>query len=86
MRTGEITPLVRELRRAHVLAALPDAASCRAIRERAGVSQAALATFIGCTQPVVSKWEAGQQLPRGDLLIAYSMALQSLARAVVERA
>ena len=31
------------------------------------------------------QWEDGTQLPRGDTLIAYVIALQALARAAIER-
>lgn len=35
----------------------------RRARERAGLSQAALATELGCTQQSISKWEAGTAKP-----------------------
>lgn len=85
MNVPATTPMARELHRAAALIGLPDPASCRAIRERAGVSQRALGAAIGCTQSAVSKWEDGTQLPRGDSLIAYVIALQALALAAIER-
>ena len=82
MRVESLTRLARELHRASLLAGLPDPATRQAIRERAGVSQRALGAAIGCTQSTISKWEDGTQLPRGDTLTAYVIALQALARAV----
>lgn len=79
-------PIARELRRIEALAGLPSAPTCREIRIHAGVSQSALAERVGCTQSALSRWEAGEQLPRGDLLVAYVVALQGLARAIEERA
>lgn len=38
----------------------------REVRERARLSQSELASAIGVTPACVSRWEAGQRLPRGD--------------------
>ena len=39
------------------------AAEIRAIREKAGVSQAVFAEYIGVTTGLVSKWECGDKRP-----------------------
>lgn len=40
----------------------------RRARSLAGLSQAELAARVGTTQPVVSRWERGAELPRVDAL------------------
>ena len=40
----------------------------REARGLAGLSQAALASRLGTTQPVVSRWERGADVPRVDAL------------------
>jgi len=40
----------------------------RQARSRAGLSQSELAARVGTTQPVVSRWERGGELPRIDAL------------------
>ena len=44
-------------------AALLTAADIRAVREKAGVSQAVLAEYIGVTTGRVPKWECGDKRP-----------------------
>lgn len=46
----------------------------KAIRERLGVTQAAMAEALGCSQGNVSFYEAGQTFPpaAAELLIAYA--------------
>ncbi len=41
----------------------PVAAEIRAIREKAGVRQAAFAAYIGVTAGLISKWECGDKQP-----------------------
>ena len=44
-------------------------------RERAGVTQAQLATVVGIDRTAISKWESGETLPRADKLPAIAAAL-----------
>jgi transcriptional regulator with XRE-family HTH domain len=46
----------------------------RSAREAAGLSQAELATRIGTTQPVVSRWERGHDEPRLSTLARIARA------------
>ena len=52
------------------------AAEIRAIRQKAGVSQAIFAEHIGVTAGLVSKWECGEKKPSGP-----SLKLLSLVKA-----
>ena len=49
----------------------------KSIRERLGVTQAALAEGMGCTQANISFYENGQTVPpeRAEALIAYALTL-----------
>jgi transcriptional regulator with XRE-family HTH domain len=42
----------------------------RDARRHAGLTQARLATALGTTQSVVSRWERGHDVPRADTLVA----------------
>ena len=42
----------------------------RDARRRAGLSQTELASALGTTQSVVSRWERGHDTPRADTLVA----------------
>jgi DNA-binding transcriptional regulator YiaG len=59
---------------------LPEPAVRRFLRERAGLSQAAVATYLEVTRPAVTLWEAGKRTPRGPKLAAYNDLLDRLAR------
>lgn len=48
------------------------------LREAAGLSRADLARLVGVTQPAISRWEAGERVPRGSSAIAYARALRRL--------
>lgn len=50
------------------LSRLDAAALARQARSLAGLSQAELAARVGTTQPVVSRWERGTEVPRIDAL------------------
>jgi transcriptional regulator with XRE-family HTH domain len=59
---------------------LPDPAARRSLRERAGISQGALADAVGVSSGAVSRWESGERAPSGERLEAYLTALDRLAR------
>jgi len=60
---------MRKFDRSCLTAAKPiEAAEIRAIRQKAGVSQAVFAEYIGVTTGLVSKWECGQKKPSGPSL------------------
>jgi len=50
------------------LSRLDTAALLHEARQIAGLSQSALAQRIGTTQPVISRWERGLEVPRIDAL------------------
>ena len=54
----------------------------REARHLAGISQAELARRLGTTQPVVSRWERGADVPRVDAL---ARALQACRHDDVDR-
>lgn len=55
---------------------LPPAATCRALREGAGLSRAALAEVLGVTPQAIANYEQGKRVPRGELRAAYLEALR----------
>jgi DNA-binding transcriptional regulator YiaG len=55
---------------------LPEA---KAIREGAGVSQAAIAAELRVNRVTVARWENGDRRPSGDLLRRYVALLDALA-------
>jgi DNA-binding transcriptional regulator YiaG len=61
---------------------LPEPAEARAIRERAGVTQARLASELGVSAVTISRWECGQRQPRGQHRDAYARLLRELKAAV----
>lgn len=58
---------------------LPPPALRRLLRERAGLSQAAIAGVLGISRPAMTRWELGQRTPRGAALARYSELLDRLA-------
>lgn len=61
---------------------LPTPAMARELRLAAGLSQARVARELGVTSVTVSRWEAGDRTPRGDLLVAYADLLDTIRQAV----
>jgi putative transcriptional regulator len=60
---------MREFDRTCLTKTVPlSATEIRAIREKAGVSQAMFAEYIGVTAGLVSKWECGEKRPSGPSL------------------
>ena len=47
----------------------------RRARERAGVSQEALAVRVGCARPTVCRWERGRRLPALGALVRIAAEL-----------
>jgi DNA-binding transcriptional regulator YiaG len=72
--------LNRELEQVRLRRRLPNTETRRALRQRAGVSQVALARALGVDPATVCRWEAGERVPSGDRLTAYLAALDRLAR------
>jgi transcriptional regulator with XRE-family HTH domain len=62
---------------------LPEPSLRRLLRERAGVSQAVLATAVGVDRASVSRWESGRRTPRGEQVERYRAVLQRLTGALV---
>lgn len=57
---------------------LPRPRDARRQRERAGLTQAQLAAYLGVSRPTVTRWELGDRSPRGELRTAYKRALDEL--------
>jgi DNA-binding transcriptional regulator YiaG len=51
----------------------------RSIRETAGLSMADVAREINAGVATVSRWEAGKQVPHGDVAVRYGRFLSELA-------
>lgn len=49
----------------------------RKARQKAGLSQQALADRLGVHQPTVAQWEAGRVMPRVDTAIRLAAALET---------
>jgi DNA-binding XRE family transcriptional regulator len=58
--------------------ALAASGEARAIRERAGVSQAEVAKAIGVVPSSVTHYENGCRVPRGDVALRYGRILDRL--------
>lgn len=63
---------------------LPPLLMRKAIREAAGLSQAALAREVGVDRVTVARWEAGRRTPRSRYLEAYVGVLEALRSEVEE--
>lgn len=50
----------------------------KTIRTAAGVSQSRIAEELNVSRMTVSRWERGERLPRGPMLVAYTALLRSL--------
>jgi DNA-binding XRE family transcriptional regulator len=69
--------------KARVRVSLPAPAVRRLIREQASLTQSDIAGPLGVDRASVSRWESGQQAPRGALREAYAQLLERLRRAVL---
>jgi DNA-binding XRE family transcriptional regulator len=65
--------------RRHALQGLPTPERARAIRMRAGATQAELAAVIGVRRETLLAYEKGHSRPTGRVAIAYAAALEKLA-------
>jgi DNA-binding transcriptional regulator YiaG len=59
---------------------LPGPAARRQLRERAGLSQQAVAAALGVTREAVAQWESGRRSPRPATAMEYVTLLDRLAR------
>lgn len=56
--------------------------TAREIRQRAGLSLAAVGKVLGVNPSAVQRWEKGETRPRGDMAIKYAELLTQLEAAV----
>lgn len=61
---------------------LPPPATCKAIREAAGVPRAQMALAIGVSESAVAFYERGLRTPRGEHRVRYVEALTALREEV----
>lgn len=66
------------LRTADALRNLPSPPERRALREKAGLSQGAIADAVGVRRSTISRWESGDRVPRGKLALTYSTVLDEI--------
>jgi len=57
---------------------LPAPSLARAIREDAGISVARMASELGVHRATLSRWEAGENRPRGSRRAAWATLLDNL--------
>ncbi|MBZ5590568.1 MAG: helix-turn-helix domain-containing protein [Acidobacteriia bacterium] len=72
--------LNQELAQVRARKKLPTPTARQAVRERSGITQAALARVLEVDPATVSRWESGERVPSGERLTAYLAALDRLAR------
>ena len=73
------TSLDQLLARSRATRRLPAPLVRRALRESAGLSQQALASYLEVERATVSRWEGGARTPRGAALERYVELLDRLA-------
>jgi DNA-binding transcriptional regulator YiaG len=71
--------LERALEHARLRRRLPDPASRRSLRGRAGLTQGDLARALSVDRATISRWESGQRDPDRDHLASYVDLLDRLA-------
>ncbi len=52
------------------------------IRVDAGLSQAELGADVGVTYQAISRWEANERVPHGEVAVRYLQVLRQLERAL----
>lgn len=77
---GHMTKLNDVMRKARAERLLPSPDERRAIREAAGVSQAAIGLILGVRPSTVTRYETGSRSPRGEMAVAYLRVLDRLRR------
>lgn len=79
VRLSQSEPLLmeRQMLRSKALSLLPPPEICRELRERAGVSQIAVAQMCDVHQAAVSRWENGRQ-PEGEAAYLYYRVIERL--------
>jgi DNA-binding transcriptional regulator YiaG len=58
----------------------------RTIRQRAQVSMKEVATAIGSSEPVLSRWERGERMPRGVQAVRWAQLLARLDQVAEQNA
>jgi len=66
------------LEKSRLARSLPAPERRTAIREAAMVTQEDIATALGVTRAIVSRWEAGLRIPSGEHLTNYARLLKAL--------
>ena len=66
------------LRIADALRYLPSPPERRALREKAGLSQGAIADAVGVRRSTISRWESGDRVPQGELALTYATVLDEI--------
>jgi DNA-binding transcriptional regulator YiaG len=67
---------LRNLARAHER--LRDRRTARAIRIRAGITEAQMAQALNVSQSTISRWEGGSRQPRGQAAVRWVQILNEL--------
>jgi transcriptional regulator with XRE-family HTH domain len=75
--------LEQAIERSRARRRLPSPEQRRALRERAGISQAEVASALGVHRITVTRWETGQRVPGDEKLEAYVQLLDRLAAEVM---
>lgn len=55
--------------------------AARSLRLSCGLTQTEVATQVGVSSVAVSRWEAGDRIPRGDAALRYARLLAALRKA-----
>jgi transcriptional regulator with XRE-family HTH domain len=77
---GHSDSLAAALEKARLRRRLPDPKTRRALRQRAGLPQAAVARAVGVDRATISRWESGEREPGEAHLRSYIETLGRLAR------
>ena len=75
--------LDRALYKSRARRRLPSPEQRRALRERAGITQADVAKALGVHRITVTRWETGQRVPGNKKIEAYVRLLDRLAAEVM---
>ena len=75
----DVAPLLAARRRERPTVELPHPETRRFLRQAHRLSQVALADFIGCRQPSISRWERATAVPESEAARRYRAVLAALA-------